>query len=868
LQEKFFLPSVILDSKALKESSASNPFDEGTATAPRVVIASHHFAARQQELLMTVPWDMAILDEAHRLRNVYKGARIAESIRAALATTPKLLLTATPLQNSLLELYGLVSFIDDAAFGDQKTFGRKYARAGEEGDRFEELKARLEPLCHRTLRRQVVEYVSYTKREPITQEFWPTDDEQLVYDLVSEYLRRDELLALPNAQRNLVTLVLRKLLASSTFAIAGALDTMVRRLEKTRRDGEKLLADAATQTAAPSDDLASDLIERDLDGSIDPDEVIHDAEAIDDDQPVLTRAQLEAVGREAEELAQYRDLAQEITENAKGEALLAALRTAFERASELGAERRAVVFTESRRTQDYLIGLLSRSGYEGKILRFSGTNNDAVAQQIYTDWRNAHAGSDRVTGSRAIDVRAALVDAFRKDSEIMIATEAAAEGINLQFCSIVVNYDLPWNPQRVEQRIGRCHRYGQRNDVLVVNFLNRANAADQRVYELLAEKFQLFEGVFGASDEVLGSIESGVDIERRIGEIYQRCRTQDEIDADFEQLQLEFSDAIDSRMAETRTKLLEHFDAQVHDRLKVRLDASRAAVSRHQQLLLTVMRFALAEQAAYDPDSGLLTVDDLPPAVDGPVPRLYSITRPGPDDPVHYLRPTDPLAVWALKQALAAPTDDLRVQFDYSGWPVTAVELEPFVGSEGVLRAAKLTITGRDPEEHLLLVAATDDGEQLSEEQVRRLLQVPAREQRGSEVTVPGGVTAQLDQLEAALLDEFNARRAEWLGAEYEKLDRWAQDERDRLRADVFDLEKQIKECARGIRQAGTEPERLPLRRRKLQLERQLDAARRDYDAAASSVDSRQEAMLDQIEHALSSEHTSETLFTIRWKLT
>ena len=100
-------------------------------------------------------------------------------------------------------------------------------------------------------------------------------------------------------------------------------------------------------------------------------------------------------------------------------------------------------------------------------------------------------------------------------------------------CSLVVNYDLPWNPQRIEQRIGRCHRYGQKYDVVVVNFLNKKNAADQRVYQLLAEKFKLFDGVFGASDEVLGHIESGVDFEKRIAQIYQSCRTEEEIQTSF-----------------------------------------------------------------------------------------------------------------------------------------------------------------------------------------------------------------------------------------------------------------------------------------------------------------------------------------------
>ena len=112
----------------------------------------------------------------------------------------------------------------------------------------------------------------------------------------------------------------------------------------------------------------------------------------------------------------------------------------------------------------------------------------------------------------------------------MIATESGAEGINLQFCSLLVNYDLPWNPQRVEQRIGRCHRYGQKIDVTVVNFLNTKNRAEERVFELLDQKFRLFDGVFGASDEVLGVIESGVDFERRVHQIMQTARTAEQIE--------------------------------------------------------------------------------------------------------------------------------------------------------------------------------------------------------------------------------------------------------------------------------------------------------------------------------------------------
>jgi superfamily II DNA/RNA helicase len=253
------------------------------------------------------------------------------------------------------------------------------------------------------------------------------------------------------------------------------------------------------------------------------------------------RRSRKALEQEIAELDAFAALAISIDHNAKGKALLKALGIAFAKAKELGAAEKAIIFTESRRTQNYLLRLLADSPFAEGIVLFNGSNTDDRSKLIYSQWLERHQGTDRVTGSRTADMRSALVDYFREAGRIMIATEAGAEGINLQFCSLVVNYDLPWNPQRIEQRIGRCHRYGQKHDVVVVNFLNRKNAADKRVFELLAEKFKLFEGVFGASDEVLGAIESGVDFEKRIAAIYQHCRMQEEIQTAFDQLQLELS---------------------------------------------------------------------------------------------------------------------------------------------------------------------------------------------------------------------------------------------------------------------------------------------------------------------------------------
>lgn len=261
LADKFYLPSVILESKSyndLRKSGMREPFVRPAKNAA-VILCSYQFAAKMADEIMTVPWDLVVCDEAHRLRNVYKpGNKTASALRSALVDRPKLLLTATPLQNTLMELFGLVSFIDEHAFGDAKSFRAKYGRLADEGS-FEELKLRLAPMCHRTLRRQVVEYVKYTNRVPITQEFRPTDDELQLYDMVSEYLKRPELQALPSSQRSLMVLVMRKLLASSTFAIAGALNTLAERLRGQIADDDgKRAVLTGKLDAAFADELSTD----------------------------------------------------------------------------------------------------------------------------------------------------------------------------------------------------------------------------------------------------------------------------------------------------------------------------------------------------------------------------------------------------------------------------------------------------------------------------------------------------------------------------------------------------------------------------------------------------------------------------------
>ncbi len=486
LQEKFSLQGVILEARsynAVRKQGRQNPFLMPSGP----IICSYQFAKAKAKDIKEIAWDLVVLDEAHRLRNVYKpGNVIARTLRDALAHVhSKALLTATPLQNSLLELCGLVSFIDDRVFGDLDSFRAQFT--GREQS-FGGLRERLAPLCKRTLRKQVQPYVSYTARKAIVQEFTPSSEEQELSRLVAEYLRRPNLKALPEGQRQLISLVLWKLLASSTHAIAGALETMAKRLQ-------------GVLDASPVVDLTDELDEdyESLDETAE--EFIDGEDAPAQDAAGPSKEERTAIANEIDELRHFKTLATSIRDNAKGRALLTALDRAFAELDRLGAAKKAIIFTESRRTQDYLLSLLADTPYGDGIVLFNGTNSDSRAQAIYQDWLKRHEGTDRITGSKTADTRAALVEHFKERGTVMIATEAGAEGINLQFCSLVINYDLPWNPQRIEQRIGRCHRYGQKHDVVVVNFVDRSNEADARVYELLAQKFQLFEGVFGASDE-------------------------------------------------------------------------------------------------------------------------------------------------------------------------------------------------------------------------------------------------------------------------------------------------------------------------------------------------------------------------------
>ncbi|GLQ52499.1 SNF2-related protein [Dyella flava] len=854
LQDKFTLQGLILEAKnynALRKQGLQNPFQ--SASGP--VICSYQFAKAKAQDVKDITWDLVVLDEAHRLRNVYKTSNvIAKTLKDALAdVSSKVLLTATPLQNSLLELYGLVSIIDDRVFGDLDSFRTQFTTQSRE-QAFADLRHRLAAVSKRTLRRQVQPYVSYTARKAIVQEFTPSSEEQELSRLVAEYLRRPNLKALPEGQRKLISLVLWKLLASSSHAIAGALETMAMRLQ-------------SVLDQAPVIDLTEELDE--------------DYEALDeladesgDDESekeglmsvALSVEERDAFSAEIGELQQFKHLATNIRDDAKGNALLTALDKAFAELERLGAAKKAIIFTESRRTQDYLLRLLSSTPYGDGIVLFNGTNSDTGAKATYMDWLKRHEGTDRITGSKTADTRAALVEHFKERGKVMIATEAGAEGINLQFCSLVINYDLPWNPQRIEQRIGRCHRYGQKHDVVVVNFVDRSNEADARVYELLAQKFRLFEGVFGASDEVLGAIGSGVDFERRIADIYQNCRNPDQIKSSFEQLQLDLSGEINEAMVRTRQVLLENFDEQVQEKLRISDEDSKNARSRFERMLMELSRAELYEFASFDDDG--FSLHNLPDGISSSGISLGRYELPRRTGEAHLYRIGHPLALWIAEQAKGRTLEGARLTFDYEAYGKKIATLEPYRGKTGWLTVKLLSVAALgDKEEHLLVAASTAGGEALAEEDPEKLLRLPATHRAAGLFYSGDTLLADAETRKTELLRQINERNLGYFEQEVQKLDAWADDLKFGLEQQIKEIDRQIKEVRGTAATAPTLEEKLSWQKKQRDLEARRSKLRRDLFIRQDEVEEQRNKLIGELEDQLKQRVEEKTLFTVEWEL-
>lgn len=846
LSEKFSLPSIILEAKTYRDqvkAGKQRPF----ADSDGIIITSYEFAARKSDELAAVAWDLVIYDEAHRLRNVYhkNGAKRAKVLRDALKSPFKILLTATPLQNSLMELYGLVSVVDENHFGGEAAFRTMYAGSRSNPASMQILKQRLLPICHRTLRRQVQEagHINYTARNAVTFDFEPRDNEAKLYFQVSEFLKRKDTISYGDRTNQLVILQVRKILGSSTFAVSRYLEQLISRLK-----AKKPVDETVTDDIDSIDGLAEEFDEEDC----------------SDQEPKIDAARLAA---EIKELQGYLDLARSIGANAKGEKLIQRLPEAMDQIVSKGGQRKAVIFTESVRTQTYLAELLAANGFDGRIVLMNGSNSDPESKAIYAGWKDRHVGTDKISGSRSADMKAAIVEAFKSDEKsILIATESGAEGINLQFCSLLVNFDLPWNPQRVEQRIGRCHRYGQKIDVTVVNLLNRKNQAEARIYQLLDQKFKLFSGVFGSSDEILGTIEKGVDFEKKVLEIVQSARDDEQVQREFDRLTDTIQDNIEADMQSARAKLLEELDQDVIARLNDRKGSLTATLDDFARRLTMIARAELPDAVFHAPDSPRFDYHGVTWTTEWPI---------ADENDWQFFRLSDGnLATDIVNKCKARDFQNstLALTFHPADYPFAGqlADVNTLSGQSGWLRVSKARVdTPEVVREQMILACIADSGKVIAPETADRLFLAPS--------TVPESVAetaddARLNGVEQELFQRFSGeverQNAQWLEQEEERLDAYARDLETGIDARIKEIEAEIRDLKRERRSPGlTMEEKLNLGRTIKRHEGDRgDLVLSKYERCRD-IRRQVEDMLDQVAESLNRKPDIQPIFTIRWSV-
>jgi superfamily II DNA/RNA helicase len=910
LIDKFYLPSIILEKKSfdnLKNKGNNFPFEQTDS----IVICSYEFAAKMSAEVRKTPWDLVVIDEAHKLRNVHNASnKRANAIKNALSSKQKILLTATPLQNNLLDVFGMVSVIDEYIFGDKKSFSLQYV-----GNRinnnalYEELRERLKPVCKRTLRKDVTQFVRYTNRKAIVEPYTPKEDEQKLYEGVTKYLQTEVLYALPNSQRKLITLILRKLLASSSFAIAKTLESLRLRLEEIiKGNTPATIEDTLTNI---DDDINFDENAAACNENLTNEEADSITDEEENNALQYDNEQIATIKAECAELKKLENLAKSITVNNKGTKLLKALSVAFEvatRENETGqrAAKKAIIFTESRRTQSYIKELLEKNGYEGKIVLFDGSNSSKESNAIYSKWIEKHNGSSKITGSKTADMRQALVEHFRDNAEIMIATEAAAEGINLQFCSLVINYDLPWNPQRIEQRIGRCHRYGQQFDVVVLNFKNMNNAADLRIHELLQEKFQLFGSIFGSTDDVLGQnskvkmvhfehndLRGGVDLPRtidhfdnfesRIAEIYQNCRTDDEIKDAFDSLTREMEVEINEVKQTAKQQLLDNFDHDVAAKFRNTLKESENCLNQYQRRLLELTFFAL-EGKAQKVDDYTFQLTENPFHDEKILTGRYQLAKKEDfkdqtsnvriyraadyDNNSKVYRTSHPLAEIIIANAKQQDLPVKEVVFDYSNTTGKISVVEELQGKSGWMQVQLLTVESFEKEEHFAFAGFTDGGDEIHPETLEKFFLLSATDD--DTLSLPLDISKKLKEQylkeKEHLLEENMTRNEKYFDDEMDKLDHWADNMKEGLVKEIDDIREEIK-LKKAEARRDPLAEKITIQRIIKELENRQMQKKKNLYEAQDEIDGKKENLLSEVEKGLEQRTEENVLFTIKWKI-
>ena len=764
------------------------------------------------------PFDLCIIDEAHELfAGIYKRvdryghykedskhAQTAHRVRSFLGMTPVLLLTATPIQNTLPELWSLVQYVDPSGtlLGRLPTFKAVFC-AGDprrvQPDQAEELRRRIATVCKRTLRRQAQEFLKrpFVERRAQLFEYTMSTTEKALYNDITAYLLERDLCAFYGNQRKLLLISFHKLMASSHRALAKSLRKVAERLQAMLRQ-------------APSETVSQPT----LAFALELEEVFEDEQAEEGTPPAAERIRAEL--KRVEDFARR---AESLESDSKADCLRKVLKLQAERQARAESSGKILVFTESLTTQEYIREVFIKAGLDpGDITLFRGQNKSKEAREALKRWE-LEVGSKLAPNNRPssdIAVRLALVHEFKTRTRVLISTEAGAKGLNLQFCDTLVNYDLPWNPQRIEQRIGRCHRYGQERDVTVINFLAKDNEAQRLIFEILSRKLDLFGKILDASDVVLHqpsgaaseslvSAPGIIDFESLMRRIYEQSRTQGDIEAELRNLRESIDEArerFENTLADTASLIQDEFDEGVRrafQQIQEELPESLAALDLELDRILT--GYLEAIDAPYERRCAegqvhfiIAPCRRLPAGLEGGTEIVVGHARDLEDaDPLH---PGHPLILGAVEEARASTARPLSVKLSV---PEDGSPLASRRGARGRYVVTKIRCEGFEPQEHLL-VAALLEGENnpLPAELARACLDLQPEDHPDfepplsiSNEDVEATVSEAVFEVQA-VITQGNQDRFEQV---MDQLERYVEDQLFVLRNDLEAAEMRLGEC-------------------------------------------------------------------------
>lgn len=413
-----------------------------------IVVASMDTAKRDphKDRLISGEYDMLIIDEAHKLKNKKTtNYQFVQQLRKKYC----LLLTATPVQNDLGELFNLITLLKPGQLGNQGDFSANFVVDKRVAKNEDQLRGELSKVMIRNRRGEGP--VTFTKRKVRNVPLTLSTEEQTLYDGVTSFVKDQYQESGGNLSSMLSLVTLQREVCSSRDAVFVTLVNLTKKLPED----------------SPRRDRMIELLQ----------------------------------------------LIRTVKANTKAEKTISLIKEMNDK---------VIVFTEYRATQEYLLQYFREHGIHS--VPYSGGMNRGKK-----DW---------------------MMDLFRGRAQVMIATEAGGEGINLQFCHHMINFDLPWNPMRVEQRIGRVHRLGQQNDVLIHN-LSTTGTIEEHILHLLHEKINLFETVIGGLDTILERFEKKESLEKSLYKIMLEAASDEEIRSKVDHLGQTLADLKDGMLSES-----------------------------------------------------------------------------------------------------------------------------------------------------------------------------------------------------------------------------------------------------------------------------------------------------------------------------